>query len=260
VSAVKTFLVVLLAATAMLPAPFAAAQTSDELGALRKEIEALKEGQERLRKDVQEIRTLLQGARAAPVAPQPQNVVLTLDGDPVKGDRSARLVLVEFTDYQCPFCARHVRDTVPQIEAEYIKTGKLRYVAREFPLEAIHPQAFKASEAALCAGDQGKYWEMHARLFANQRSLAPAELPNHAQAIGLDGAKFTKCLEGGAKAAKVRKDLADGGRAGVTGTPAFFLGVADGSTLKVMRMIRGAQPFASFKEAIESALAQAPAK
>ena len=234
-------------------------QSSDELKALRKELEAIKDGQNKLQKDVQDIKTLLQGRMAGPGQPpptiQPQNVVLTLDGDPAKGDRNARLVLVEFTDYQCPFCARHVRETLPQIETEYVKTGKLRYVSREFPLESIHPQAFKASEAALCAGDQGKYWEMHDRLFANQRALAPAQLTSYAQAVGLDEAKFTKCLEAGTKAAKVRKDLAEGVKAGVTGTPAFFLGTVDGSTVKVIRIIKGAQPFGNFKEAIDGALA-----
>ncbi len=154
-------------------------QSSEELKALRQELEAIKEGQGRLQKDVQEIKAILQGARAAAQPPQvqPQNVVLTLDGEPTKGDTSARVVLVEFTDYQCPFCGRYVHDAYAQIEAEYIKTGKLRYVIREFPLESIHPQAFKAAEAALCAGDQGKYWEMHDRLFANQRALAPDQLP-----------------------------------------------------------------------------------
>jgi protein-disulfide isomerase len=249
----------LLAATTCLAAVPGFAQSTDELRALRKEIEAVQEGQRALQRDLQEIKALLQagraGAPAAAAQAPPQNVVLTLDGDPIKGDRNARLVLVEFTDYQCPFCARHVRDTFPQLEADYIKTGKLRYVTREFPLESIHPQAFKAAEAALCAGDQGKYWEMHARLFANQRALGADQLGAHAQAVGLDEAKFSQCLSGGTKAAKVRRDLADGAKAGVTGTPAFFLGVADGATVKVVRVIKGAQPLASFKEAIDSALA-----
>jgi protein-disulfide isomerase len=249
---------VVIASLAFLVVP-GVTQSGDELRALRKELEAIKDGQNKLKKDIQDIKTLLQGRMAAPGQPpptiQPQNVVLTLDGDSAKGDRNARLVLIEFTDYQCPFCARHVRDTLPQIEAEYVKTGKLRYVSREFPLESIHPQAFKASEAALCAGDQGKYWEMHDRMFANQRALGPAELAAHAQAVGLDGAKFTQCLEAGTKAAKVRKDLAEGAKAGVTGTPAFFLGTVDGANVKVVRIIKGAQPFGSFKEAIDSALA-----
>jgi protein-disulfide isomerase len=226
--------VVLVAASMLLSFHPGSAQSSDELRSLRKEIEAIKEGQNKLQKDVQDIKALLQGGRAGtPSTPsQPVSMVLTLDGDPVKGDRNASVVLVEFTDYQCPFCARHARDTMPQIEAEYVKTGKVRYVTREFPLESIHPQAFKAAEAALCAGDQGKYWEMHARLFANQRALAPGQLASHAQAVGLDEGKFTQCLEGGTKSAKVRKDLADGAKAGVTGTPAFFIGVTDGANVK----------------------------
>ena len=232
------------------------APSSEELRALRQELEAIKRGQDQLQRDVQEIKTILQGSRAAAAPPaQPQNVVLGLAGEPTKGDANALVVLVEFTDYQCPFCGRHVRDALPQIEAEYVKTGKLRYVTREFPLESIHPQAFKAAEAALCAGDQGKYWEMHDRLFANQRALGPEHLAAHAQAVGADAAKFGECLESGAKAAKVRRDLADGAKAGVTGTPAFFLGVAHGATVKVVRAIKGALPFAAFKEAIDATLA-----
>lgn len=252
------FTVLFVASALFFPAIPASPQSSDELKALRLEVEALREGQHKLQKDVQEIKTLLQGQRmggAPPTPSQPVNMVLALGDDPMKGDKNAKVVLVEFTDYQCPFCARHVRDTLPQIDAEYIKTGKVRYVTREFPLERIHPQAFKASEAALCAGDQGKYWEMHARLFAHQRALAPDELPSHAQAVGLDQAKFSQCLEAGTKGAKVRKDLADGTKVGVTGTPAFFIGVADGATVKVTRTIKGAHPYASFKEAIDAVLA-----
>ena len=258
-STLKTVLAaVIVIATIALSAHPASTQSSEELKALHQELEAIKEGQGRLQKDVQEIKAILQGARAAAQQPpqvQPQNVVLTLDGEPAKGDKSARVVLVEFTDYQCPFCGRYVHDAYAQIEAEYIKTGKLRYVIREFPLESIHPQAFKAAEAALCAGDQGKYWEMHDRLFANQRALAPEQLAAHAQAVGADEAKFNECLQRGVKAAKIRKDLDDGLKAGVTGTPAFFVGVADGGTVKVARVVRGAMPFAAFKEAIDAVLA-----
>ena len=129
-------------------------------------------------------------------------------------------------------------------------------MAREFPLESIHPQAFKAAEAALCAGDQGKYWEMHDRLFANQRALAPADLTAHAQALGLEAA-FTRCLDGGQKTAKIRRDLADGQKAGVTGTPSFFVGVVDGKggPVKIVQTLKGAQAFPAFKAAIDSVLA-----
>jgi protein-disulfide isomerase len=131
---------------------------------------------------------------------------------------------------------------------------------REFPIENIHPQAFKASEAALCAGEQDRYFEMHTRIFVNTRALTPTDLANHAGAIGLDRARFDECVASGRQAAKVRKDVADGQQAGVQGTPTFFLGtVAPGaSTVKVLRVLRGAQPYASFKAAIDAALAAEP--
>ena len=145
---------------------------------------------------------------------------------------------------------------MPQIEKEYIQTGKVKYVARDFPLESIHKEAFKAAEAGHCAGEQGKFWEMHARLYANQRALAPNNLPQYAQAIELDVPKFQQCLESGKYAAKIRQDLADGQQAGVTGTPGFFLGVTDPNDqkVKVSRVLKGAQAYASFKEAIDSLL------
>ena len=145
---------------------------------------------------------------------------------------------------------------MPQIESEYIKTGKVKYVVLDFPLEAIHRNAFKAAEAARCAGEQGKFWEMHGRLFANQQALAPNNLPQHAQAIGLDVPKFQQCLDGGKYAAEIRKDLAEGEKAGVSGTPGFFLGMTNpnDSKVKALRVLKGAQPYASFKEAIDSLL------
>lgn len=145
---------------------------------------------------------------------------------------------------------------MPQIESEYIKTGKVKYVVLDFPLESIHKNAFKAAEAARCAWDQGKFWEMHDRLFANQQALAPDNLPQHAQALGLDVSRFQQCLDSGQYAARIRKDLADGQNAGVTGTPGFFLGVTEPNspTVKVLRVLKGAQPYANFKEAIDSLL------
>jgi protein-disulfide isomerase len=145
---------------------------------------------------------------------------------------------------------------LPQIEQEYIKTGKVKYIVRDFPLESIHPQAFKAAEAARCAGEQGKYWEMHAQLFANQRALRVGDLPSHAQALGLDVPRFQQCLGSGKYARTIRRDLADGQKAGVTGTPSFFFGVTQPNepTVKVLRVLKGAQPYTSFKEAIEGLL------
>jgi protein-disulfide isomerase len=152
---------------------------------LRKEIQALTQSVKEMQKDLQEIKALLQSR--APAAP-PQNVVLDLSGKPSQGEATAKLTLIEFSDFQCPFCGRHDRDTAPQIDKEYVTTGKLRHVFLDFPLESIHKVAFKAAEAANCAGEQGKYWEMHHRLFENQNKLEA--LTHHAEAIGLDVPKF----------------------------------------------------------------------
>jgi protein-disulfide isomerase len=128
----------------------------------------------------------------------------------------------------------------------------------DFPLESIHKFAFKAAEAARCAGEQGKYWEMHDRLFANQQSFEPWTA--HAQALGLDVAKFEECLSSGRQAAAIRKDMAEAQKAGVTGTPAFFFAYTDPTSSKVKTLTRltGAQPFPAFKAEIDKLLAAGP--
>ena len=148
---------------------------------------------------------------------------------------------------------------MPQIETEYIKTGKIKYVFGDFPLEAIHPYSFKAAAAANCAGDEGKYWEMHDRLFANQTALTPEDLLKYGEAIGLDKPILQQCLESGKYDALIRKMKAQGEKAGVRGTPTLVIGVMepDLTSVKVLRVVVGIQPFAAFKEAIDAALATA---
>lgn len=145
---------------------------------------------------------------------------------------------------------------------EYVKTGKVRYVFRDLPLVQIHPHAFKAAEAANCAGEQGKFWEMHNRLFENTRALAPANLTQYAQALGLDGAKFAQCLESGRTAAEVRKDMSDAAAAQVGGTPGFIVGIVNPKNprdpqVRIFRSFTGAQPYATFKAVLDAALAEA---
>lgn len=147
-----------------------------------------------------------------------------------------------------------MRDTYPQIDSNYIKTGKLRYALMDLPL-AMHKLAFKASEATYCAKDQGKYWEMHYRLFENQRALEPWS--GHAQALGLDVAKFDACMEAGTHADAIRADMKEATKAGITGTPGFILAHTDPKDPKKVKgisFIRGAQPFDTFKTAIDNAL------
>jgi len=270
----KTLILAVVLAAGLLCSDYGFSQTSKELAELRRDIEGLKMGQLAIQKDLAEIKNLLlqkelQGIKdmlARPAAPSAapgqaapaaeSQAIVSIEGGAVKGDQNAKLTLVEFTDYQCPFCSRHFRDTMPKIVEEYVDTGKVKYVLREFPLESIHPLAFKASEAALCAGEQGKYWEMHDRLFANQNALAVAQLPSHAEPAGLDAAKFKSCLDSGKFSAKIRKDLGDAQKAGATGTPTFFIGLTDpkSNEVKAIRKIVGAQSFAAFKDAFDTLL------
>jgi protein-disulfide isomerase len=134
--------------------------------------------------------------------------------------------------------------------------GKLRYVTRDFPLETIHPLARKAAEAFWCANDQGQGEAMHQRLFANQQQLQPEALERHAQALELDASAFHACLESGKYTVKINASLQEGQQAGVTGTPAFFLGYtqADGTEVKAVKFLTGALPFTAFKEHIDKLL------
>jgi protein-disulfide isomerase len=237
-------------------APARAQVTNEDL---KRQLDALAESIRAMQKDIQDIKA---GMVARPVAPPSGlNVVLDLAGNPSKGPADAPITLVEFTDYQCPFCARHVRDTWPKIDAEYVQTGRIRYVMLDLPLESIHKQAFKAAEAANCAGDQGKYWEMHDRLFENARALEPWS--GHALALGLDVAAFEACLTSGKHAAEVRRDMDEARKVGITGTPGFFLARREpgpGNRVRTFAQIRGARPFGDFKTEIEKALAAPAAK
>ena len=247
---------VILAALALSPLPAFAQTSSPELDALRRELEALRAGQDAIRRDLQEIKQQLAQQRTAAAPAAPQNVVLDLAGDPAKGRPDAPLTLVEFSDYQCPFCARIARETFPAVEKAYVETGKVRYVFRDFPL-SMHRYAFKAAEAANCAGEQGKYWEMHDRLFENVSALEPEKLPGYAQAVGLDPGRFEECLGSGRHAEEIRADMEDGRKAGVRGTPTLMIGTTEpGSTkLAVVEILRGAQSPEALQAALDRLLA-----
>jgi protein-disulfide isomerase len=162
---------------------------------------------------------------------------------PSRGPEKAPITIVEFSDFQCPYCGR-AESTVNQVLAAY--GDKVRLVFRDFPLPN-HPDAPKAAEAAHCAGDQGKYWEMHGKLFANQQALEIKSLKGYAKEVGLDQGKFDKCLDAGEKAKLVESNRKAGEDAGVSGTPAFFVNGV---------MISGAQPLESFKAVIDGELAR----
>ena len=192
----------------------------------------------------QEILNLLQESQ--PSRPRaPTTVEVDVDDDPSKGSDDAPVIMIEFSDFQCPFCARFWRDTLPQIEREYIETGKVKFVYRDYPL-GFHQYAQKAAEAAECADEQGKFWEYHDKLFETG-ALDIISLKQHAVELGLDTEKFNSCLDSGEMAAEVQKDFQDGQAAGVTGTPAFFING---------QLVSGAQPFSVFKQVMDSELSK----
>ena len=175
----------------------------------------------------------------------PRYTVATAAIDPVRGNASAPITIVEFSDYQCPFCAR-VNPTLEQVRKTY--GDKVKIIFKDFPLPN-HPQAPKASEAAHCAGEQGKYWELHDVMFANQRALNVPELKQYATTLGLDMAKFTPCLDSGKHAGLVASGLAQGEKMGVNSTPTLYING---------RALIGAQPFEAFKQIIDEELARKP--
>ncbi|MAH07714.1 hypothetical protein CMI38_05710 [Candidatus Pacearchaeota archaeon] len=191
------------------------------------------------------------GNAPAPTVPSVTgNIVIELeDSDPVLGDSGAEITIVEFSDFQCPFCQRAADGAVAEFkQSDYFKKGDVKLIFKHFPLSSIHPFAQKAAEASECANRQDKFWEMHDIIFANQRSLDDASLKNYAGQIGLDTGKFNKCLDGNEAADKVASDLKQATDAGGRGTPYFVLINKDGDTAAVS----GAQPWVNFEAAIKS--------
>ena len=191
-----------------------------------------------------------QAARAAPSGPVRANI----SDAPTLGRADAPVTIVEFSDYQCPFCQRFFATTLPTLKKEYIETGKVRYVFRDYPIDQLHPLARKAAEAAHCAGDQGKYWEMHDVLFRNATALALPQLAEHARSLGLDGSAFDACLSSGRHAPKVERGITDAAAAGVQGTPGFVIGRTTEGDVIEGTPVRGAQPLDTFRQLIDRAL------
>lgn len=232
------------------------APAADPADPSQAELHALKEEVRQLRGEIKSMHDELR-ALARRIGGQdegPRRAKVDIAGGVVLGSSEAPLTLVEFSDYQCPFCRRFHDQTFSQLKKSYIDTGKVRYVFRDFPLDRIHPQARKAAEAAHCVGDQGKYWQIHDLLFQNQQRLQPDDLKSYARKLGLDMSAFETCFDKHKYASRVQQNLNDGLRAGVRGTPSFVLGkTGDGGTVDGL-MITGARPFADFKQVIDQLL------
>jgi protein-disulfide isomerase len=172
---------------------------------------------------------------------------LGIAGRPGIGPKDAEVILVEFGDFQCPFCRRHLQGTAQQIYDKLVATHRLRYVFLDFPIEVKHPLAAKAAAAGRCAEEQGKYWEMRNILYKNQKALHEVFLVEHAKTAGMDEASFTSCLESGRYDAAIRQDQIVGKSLGIKGTPTFFLGINNGDEITLTRKIVGTQPYEIFE-------------
>ena len=157
------------------------------------------------------------------------------------------IALVEFTDYECPACGDYALRTAPLVDKQLVDSGAVRHVIFNFPLEQIHPRARRAAEAAECAARQGHYRDMHKHLFSDRHNLEADRIVDAVKAFGLDEARFTQCLSGEAASA-ITKDMEEGARLGVTGTPTLFVGAvqADGS-ITLLRRLNGAASFDAIK-------------
>lgn len=196
--------------------------------------------------------------QAPPEDTTPQKV--SIDDDPVLGDKNAKVTLIDFTDYECPFCKRYYDQTFAQIKKDYVDTGKVKYVVRDLPL-SFHQNAHMQAQAAECARDQGGdqvYFKYHDEIFKRTSSggtgLANDQLSVIANDLGLNGDTLQSCLDTGKYKDEVDKDLADASKVGASGTPTFFIGKSSNDGIITGTKIVGAQPYSAFQTEIDKQL------
>ncbi|GAA0691558.1 thioredoxin domain-containing protein [Marinobacterium maritimum] len=245
------------------PLASAEPENESELQAVHAELKALREEQNAVREELVQLKKMLmelqktdssQAKSVTPPVTPSLPMEMMISGSPYLGSKDAPVVLIEFTDYQCPFCRRHFEQTHPRLITELVDTGKLRIVMKEFPIQKLHPLAPRVSMAAQCADEQQKYWPMHDLLFQNQTRVSMGDLKAFAASVGIDTARFVTCMEEGRAASRIRSDFDLGVSAGVRGTPFFFIGALDPAnpgTVRVERYLYGAQPFDAFAREIQ---------
>lgn len=224
-----------------------AASDANVNDAILQELKAIREVLEKIQKQG------LAGGKQR--AAKPTTASISIKDKPAMGSASAPVTVVEFADYQCPFCLRFTRSTFPSLKRDYIDTGKVRWVALNLPL-AFHKDARKAAQAAHCAGEQDKFWEMREVLFQNPKKLGQEDLPEHAVTLELDVEAFKACIASDRHLAAIDQDAKDAGAVRLTGTPSFVIGKTASDKI-TGQVIIGAQPVNVFSAAIKKALDEA---
>jgi len=215
-----------------------AAALAQEPGITREQAEAILN-------ELRQIRILLERAVRPPeAAEEPRKAVMRIQDDRWLGNKDAPLTLVEFTDYECTFCRRFQVMTFPELRKKYIETGKLRFTSRDLPLD-FHARAFRAAEAARCAGDQGRFWEMR-DLLVSTGKLDGEDITAHARQLKLDLKAFSACLADGKHRVAIQQDILEAAKLGINGTPGFVIGrsTPDGVEGEILM---GAQPLPVFE-------------
>ena len=226
-----------------------AAITQDTANAILKELKEIRQVLEKIEK---------QGGRAAKGPSRLTTSTFSIKGKHTLGAADAPVTVVEFADYQCPYCLRFAKTTFPLLKQKYIDNGKVRWVALNLPLP-FHKDARKAAQAAHCAGEQDKLWEMRDVLFRNPRQLNTENLPAHAETLSLDMDAFNECLQSDRHLAEIDQDAKDANAVRLTGTPSFIIGKSTGDKI-TGQVVIGAQPMNAFDSAINKVLAQQTAE
>jgi protein-disulfide isomerase len=201
--------------------------------------------------ELRQIRKLLEKEASEPEPAPPPTGKLKIEGGYMLGSKDAPYTVVEFTDYECPFCRQFEMTTFPQLRKKYIDTGKIRFVSRNLPL-SIHPHAARAALAVMCAGDQGQFWKMRDLVFANQKALTDDGLAQDAKDLSLDLAVFQSCLDTKKHAPEIRSDVKEAASLQLDATPSFLVGktTTDGVEGTILM---GTEPLAAFEAVLERA-------
>jgi protein-disulfide isomerase len=224
---------------------------------VQEQIDDLRKGQQQISKQLEEIRTLLKEQHAALDAKHSAPSFLSIDvhGEPFLGDAKARIAVLEYSDFDCGFCAEFATQIFPQINTNYVKTGKVKFFFRDMP-SPEHSNAMMKADIARCAGEQGKFWAMHEYLFAHQQPLSETTAEKLAQAVGADTAKLSACLAADKYTPIIQRSLASAERLQINGTPAFIIGTLseDGAFLKAPRVVLGTQSYEFFQKTLDELL------
>jgi protein-disulfide isomerase len=233
----------------MAPAAQAAEMTQEQIQQMLDELKGIRGALEKLNLNAGG------GGAGAPQQPVSDKVTMDMPQTPHQiGSKDAQLVVLEYTDLQCPFCQQFHNTVFDQLKRNYVDTGKVLFVSRDFPLD-FHPWARPAAIAARCAGEQGKYWDMRNTLQSNADKLSREYISQIARGLNLDMGKYDVCTNSDSYSAEINKEIAEGSAAGVNGTPSFVIGRVTNGKLEGVRLV-GAMPYAQFETALKDALAK----